>query len=446
MNGVFIYPFLSIAMTFWDKHAETLPRDKLEALQVKRLKDTVARCRKSIFYRNRLKDMDVSQFSKPEDVSRLPFTTKNDLRINYDFGLVTVPRDEIVRMHSSSGTTGKATVIFHSRADIETWADLVARCIVMTGANKADVFQNIISYGMFTGGLGLHYGAEKVGMLTIPSGVGNTKRQIQLMQDFNTSVFHATPSYILYVSEVMVQEGYDPKEFDLRIGFVGAEPHSEQTRQRIEDIYDINAFNSYGMSELNGPGVAFECEEKNGMHLWEDQYLLEIVDPNNGEVLGPGEEGELVITTLGREAMPILRYRTGDLARIVDDGEKCSCGRTHVRISRIKGRCDDMLIVRGVNLYPSQIEDVLMSFPEVATTYQIILEREGSLDSLTVRVELYPKMFDGDLRKLKELESDILKSIQDEIVVRPRIEFLEPGSLPRTEGKAVRVVDMRDEM
>ncbi|MBK5190614.1 MAG: phenylacetate--CoA ligase [Methanosarcinales archaeon] len=433
-------------MAFWDKHAETLPRDKLEELQVKRLKDTVARCRKSIFYRNRLKDVDESQFSKPEDVSRLPFTTKNNLRMNYDFGLVTVPRDEIVRMHSSSGTTGKATVIFHSRTDIETWADLVARCIVMTGAGKADVFQNIISYGMFTGGLGLHYGAEKVGMLTIPSGVGNTKRQIQLMQDFNTTVFHATPSYILYVSEVMVQEGFDPREFDLRIGFVGAEPHSEQTRQRIEDIYDIDAFNSYGMSELNGPGVAFECEEKNGMHLWEDQYLLEVVDPDNGEVLAPGEEGELVVTTLGREAMPLLRYRTGDLARIVDDGEKCSCGRTHVRISRIKGRCDDMLIVRGVNLYPSQIEDVLMSFPEVATTYQIILEREGSLDSLIVRVELYPKMFDGDLRKLRELESDIVKSIQDEIVVRPRIEFQEPGSLPRSEGKAVRVVDMRGEM
>jgi phenylacetate-CoA ligase len=433
-------------MAFWDENAETLPRSELDELQVKRLKDTVARCRKSIFYGNRLKDVDESRFRKPEDVALLPFTTKNDLRMNYDFGIVTVPRDEIVRMHSSSGTTGKATVIFHTRGDIETWSDLVARCIVMTGANKADVFQNIISYGMFTGGLGLHYGAEKVGMLTIPSGVGNTKRQIQLMKDFNTTVFHATPSYILYVSEVMVQKGYDPKEFDLRIGFVGAEPHSEQTRQRIEDIYDIDAFNSYGMSELNGPGVAFECEEKNGMHFWEDQYLLEVVDPRTGEKLAPGEEGELVVTTLGREAMPIIRYRTGDLARILDDGEKCACGRTHVRISRIKGRCDDMLIVRGVNLYPSQIEDVLMSFPEVATNYQILVEREGALDSLTVKVELYPKMFDGDLRKLKKLESDITKSIQEEIVVRPKVEFHEPGSLPRTEGKAVRVIDTRGGM
>ncbi len=430
-------------MPFWDKHIETLPRDELEALQVKRLKDTVARCRKSIFYRNRLKDVDESRFTTPEDVSLIPFTTKDDLRANYDFGLVTVPRAEIVRMHSSSGTTGKATVIFHTRKDIEIWADLVARCIVMTGAGKADVFQNIISYGMFTGGLGFHYGAEKVGMLTIPSGVGNTKRQIQLMKDFNTTVFHATPSYILYVSEVMVQEGFDPKEFDLRIGFVGAEPHSEQTRQRIEDTLDISAFNSYGMSELNGPGVAFECEEKAGMHLWEDSYLLEVVDPATGEKLSPGEEGELVITTLNREAMPILRYRTGDLARVIDDGEKCPCGRTHVRISRIKGRCDDMLIVKGVNFYPSQIEDVLMSFPEVATNYQVIVERVGSLDSLTVRVELHPKMFDGDLRKLRKLEADITKSIQDEIVVRPKIEFHEPGSLPRSEGKAVRVVDKR---
>jgi len=318
----------------------------------------------------------------------------------------------------------------------------------MTGANKADVFQNIISYGMFTGGLGLHYGAERVGMLTIPSGVGNTKRQIQLMHDFNTTVFHATPSYILYVSEVMVQQGFDPKEFDLRIGFVGAEPHSEQTRQRIEDILDINAFNSYGMSELNGPGVAFECEQKSGMHLWEDSYLLEVVNPDTCEVLAPGEEGELVVTTLNREAMPILRYRTGDLARIVDDGEECPCGRTHVRISRIKGRCDDMLIVKGVNLYPSQIEDVLMSFPEVATSYQIIVDRAGrkALDSLTVQVELYPKMFDGDLKKLRTLEADITGSVQDEIVVRPKIEFLEPGSLPRSEGKAVRVVDKRGEM
>ena len=430
-------------MPFWDKHIETLPRDELEDLQVKRLKDTVARCRKSIFYRKRLKDVDVSRFTTPEDVSLIPFTTKDDLRANYDFGLVTVPRAEIVRMHSSSGTTGKATVIFHTRKDIEVWADLVARCIVMTGAGKADVFQNIISYGMFTGGLGFHYGAEKVGMLTIPSGVGNTKRQIQLMKDFNTTVFHATPSYILYVSEVMVQEGFDPKEFDLRIGFVGAEPHSEQTRQRIEDTLDISAFNSYGMSELNGPGVAFECEEKAGMHLWEDSYLLEVVDPATGEKLSPGEEGELVITTLNREAMPILRYRTGDLARVIDDGEKCPCGRTHVRISRIKGRCDDMLIVKGVNFYPSQIEDVLMSFPEVATNYQVIVERVGSLDSLTVRVELHPKMFDGDLRKLRKLEADITKSIQDEIVVSPKVEFHEPGSLPRSEGKAVRVVDKR---
>jgi phenylacetate-CoA ligase len=433
-------------MAFWDKETETLPRADLEDLQVKRLRDTVARCRRSIFYRNRLKEIDESRFSKPEDVTTLPFTTKNDLRMNYNFGLVTVPKDEIIRMHSSSGTTGKATVIFHTRKDIETWSDLVARCIVMTGAGKGDVFQNIISYGMFTGGLGLHYGAEKVGMLTIPSGVGNTKRQIQLMRDFNTTVFHATPSYILYVSEVMVQEGFDPKEFDLRIGFVGAEPHSEKTRQRIEDTYDIDAFNSYGMSELNGPGVAFECEEKNGMHLWEDSYLLEVVDPQTGEELGPGEEGELVVTTLDREAMPLLRYRTGDLAKIIDDGDKCSCGRTHVRISRIKGRCDDMLIVRGVNLYPSQIEDVLMSFPEVAATYQIVLERERSLDSLIVKVELNPKLFDGDLRKLKNLEAALSKSIQDEIAVRPEVEFHEPGSLPRSEGKAVRVIDLRGEL
>ncbi|HDS45750.1 MAG TPA: phenylacetate--CoA ligase family protein [Methanomicrobia archaeon] len=432
-------------MAFWDERIETLPREELATVQLERLKNVIARARHSIFYRNRLAGIDESLFTKPEDVVQLPFTTKHDLRLNYDFGLVTVPQEEIVRLHSSSGTTGKATVIFHTRRDIENWANLVARCIVMAGADKRDIFQNIISYGMFTGGLGLHYGAEKVGMLVIPSGVGNTRRQIQLMKDFKTTVFHATPSYILYVSEVMEEEGDDPREFDLRIGFVGAEPHSEQTRQKIEDIYDISAFNSYGMSELNGPGVAFECAEKSGMHLWEDQYLLEVVNPRTGEALGPGEEGELVVTTLCREAMPIIRYRTGDLASIVDDGEPCACGRAHVRISRIKGRTDDMLIVRGVNLYPSQIEDVLMSFPEVATNYQLYLDRTGTLDELTVKVELYPKMFSGDLRKLRKLENDILKAIQDEIVVRPRVEFHEPGSLPRTEGKAVRVVDLRKE-
>jgi phenylacetate-CoA ligase len=431
-------------MAFWDRKIETLPRKELEELQLKRLRDTVARCRRSIFYKNRLKDVDENRFAKVEDISSIPFTTKNDLRTNYDYGLVTVPREDIIRLHASSGTTGKATVIFHSRHDIEAWTDLLARCIAMTGARKGDVFQNMISYGLFTGGLGFHYGAERVGMLVIPSGIGNTKRQIQLMKDFHTSVFHATPSYALHVSEEMTIEGFDPKEFDLRIGFVGAEPHSEQTRKKIENIYDMNIFNSYGMSELNGPGVAFECEEKNGMHFWEDNYILEVIDPKTGEQLGCGEEGELVVTTINRQAMPLLRYRTGDLAKIIDG--KCPCGRTHVKISRIKGRCDDMMIIRGVNVYPSQIEDILMAFPEVATNYQIHLEREGALDAFIVKVELYPKMFDGDLNKLKKLEDVIAKAIADVVVVRPKILFLEPGSLPRTKGKAIRVVDQRGEL
>ncbi len=431
-------------MAFWDKHVETLPRDKLEELQAKRLRDTVARAKKSVFYGPRLKGVEPTVFKKPADIGSIPFTTKNDLRANYDYGLVCVPKDEIIRLHASSGTTGKATVIFHNRHDIDTWTELLARCIVMAGAGKGDVFQNMISYGLFTGGLGFHYGAERVGMLVIPSGIGNTKRQIQLMKDFHTTVYHATPSYALHVSEEMARDGFDPKEFDLRIGFVGAEPHSEQTRKRIEDIYDMDVYNSYGMSELNGPGVAFECEEKCGMHLWEDNYILEVIDPKTCEPLSPGEEGELVVTTINREAMPILRYRTGDLAKTLEG--RCACGRTHVRISRIKGRCDDMMIIRGVNVYPSQIEDVLMSFPEVATTYQIHLLRDGSLDALIVKVELYPKMFDGDLAKLKKLEADIGKAISDEVVVKPRIEFLEPGTLPRAEGKAVRVVDKRCEM
>jgi len=292
--------------------------------------------------------------------------------------------------------------------------------------------------------LGFHYGAEKVGCMVIPSGIGNTKRQIQLMKDFHTTIYHATPSYALHVSEAMAAEGIDPKELDLRLGYVGAEPHSEQTRKKIEDAFDMDVYNSYGMSELNGPGVAFECEEKNGMHFWEDNYLLEVINPKTDEVLGPGEEGELVVTTLNRQAMPIIRYRTGDLAKILDG--KCACGRTHVRISRIKGRSDDMMIIRGINVYPSQIEDVLMAFPEVATNYQIHLERDGPLDVMRIKVELYPKTFVGDLQKLEKLEASIVKAIADEIVVKPKIEFLETGTIPRTEGKAIRVVDKRGDL
>jgi phenylacetate-CoA ligase len=431
-------------MAFWDEEIETMPRHKLEELQVKRLGDTVSRAKKSVFYSHKLKGFDEQSLHKVGDVSNLPFTTKNDLRANYDFGLVCVPKNHIIRLHSSSGTTGRATVIFHTREDIENWSGLIARCITMTGGKKGDVFQNMISYGLFTGGLGFHYGAEKVGCMVIPSGIGNTKRQIQLMKDFHTTIYHATPSYALHVSEAMASEGIDPKDLDLRIGYVGAEPHSEQTRKKIEDVYGMDVYNSYGMSELNGPGVAFECEEKNGMHFWEDNYILEVINPKTGEVLGPGEEGELVVTTLNRQAMPIIRYRTGDLAKVLDG--KCACGRTHVRISRIKGRSDDMMIVRGINVYPSQIEDVLMAFPEVATNYQIHLERDGPMDVMRIKVELYPKMFDGDLQKLKKLEACIVKAISDEVVVKPKIEFLESGTIPRTEGKAIRVVDKRGDL
>jgi phenylacetate-CoA ligase len=431
-------------MPFWDEPAECMPRAELDRLQAKRLRETLARCKRSPFYAKRLAGVDPADFKRPHDVRRLPFTTKNDLRVNWDFGLAACPKEDIVRLHASSGTTGRATVIFHSRHDIDSWANLVARCVSMTGCTRGDIFQNMISYGLFTGGLGLHYGAERVGMLVIPTAVGNTKRQIQFMRDFHTSVFHATPSYALHVAEEIEKEGVDPRSLGIKRAFVGAEPHSEATRGKIEDLWGLSAYNSYGMSELNGPGVAFECECKDGMHFWEDAYLLEVIDPKTCESLGPGEEGELVVTTLDRHAMPIIRYRTGDLARVLPG--RCACGRTHARISRIKGRADDMLIISGVNLYPSQVENVLMSFPQVATNYVIVLDRLESMDRLTVRVELYPKMFQGDLKALKRLEADIVKALQDEIVVRPRVEFLEPGTLPRTEGKAVRVIDGRGEI
>jgi len=289
-----------------------------------------------------------------EDLRRIPFTTKEDLRRGFPYGFLAVPKDEVVRLHASSGTTGTPTVVYHTRRDLEVWADLVARCLYMVGMRKEDVFQNMMSYGLFTGGLGLHYGAERIGALVIPSGAGNSRRQITLMRQFGTTAIHIIPSYALKLLETFQEMGLDPKEMKLRMAFVGAEPHTEEVRRRIEEAYGIDAFNSYGLSEMNGPGVAFECPYKEGMHVWEDSYILEVIDPETLEPVPDGEEGELVLTTLRREAMPLLRYRTGDLAFVYPD--PCPCGRTHRRISRIKGRTDDMFIIKGVNVFPMQVD------------------------------------------------------------------------------------------
>ncbi len=432
---------------YWDKAHETISRDALSLLQLKRLRETIRLALQTKFYKSRLKKAGIctpGDLRSLEDLRRIPFTTKDDLRECYPNGLLAVPLKDVVRIHTSSGTTGIPTVIHHTKSDIRQWTELVARSIVATGAGPADVFQNMMTYGMFTGGLGLHYGAELVGMTVIPMGGGNTKRQIQIMRDFHTTVLHVTPSYLLHIHSQFAEACGDQSQLSLRKAFLGAEPYSEDTRKKIESLFGIDAYNSYGLSEMNGPGVAFECIYKNGMHVWEDAYMLEIIDPKTEKLLPEEHLGEIVFTTLSRTATPLLRYRTRDLAFIYKG--RCPCKRTHRRISRITGRTDDMLIVNGVNIYPSQIESVIMRVPEVGTNYQIYLEKEGSLDKLIVKVEIYSKMFHGDLKELDLLRARIKENLKASIVINPIVELHEPGSLPISEGKAKRVVDMRKKL
>ncbi len=427
----------------WNRELETISRKDLEALQTKKLKTAMEAAAKTTYYSGVFREngIDPAKITTLDHLKDLPFATKNDLRLSYPDGMVAVPRSEIVRMHASSGTTGKSTVIFYTMNDINAWADLLARSMVATGTTRDDVFQNMMGYGLFTGGLGLHYGAERLGCMVIPSASGNSIRQIQLMQDFGTTVIHITPSYALHLVEEIRNRGIDPRGLKVKKAYLGAEPYSEATRDKIQDQWDMEAYNSYGLSELNGPGVAFDCAHRCGMHLWEDCYYMEVINPETGERLPEGEEGELVLTHLNREAMPMLRYRTRDLTRVIP--EPCKCGRTHRRIERIKGRTDDMFIIGGVNVFPSQIETVLMDVPEVGNNYQIVLEREGGLDRIHIKVELRSEMFQGDLRDLDRLKKRIVEQLRSLIVVTARIELLEPGSLPPSTGKAVRVVDNR---
>ncbi|MGQ9614820.1 MAG: phenylacetate--CoA ligase family protein [Spirochaetota bacterium] len=423
---------------FWDKTIETLERKRLNELQLERLNRTLERANQSRFYGGKLP----ARLKSLEEVKELPFTSKKDLRSGFPDGFLAVPKEEIVRLHASSGTTGQATVVYHTKKDIENWADVVARSMYMTGVRKGDVFQNMMGYGLFTGGLGLHYGSELLGSLTIPASSGNSKRQIRLMKDFKTTVIHTTPSYALHLYTIFEEEGIDPREdLNLRRAFLGAEPHSEETRRKIEELYGLDAFNSYGLSEMNGPGVAFECPLKNGMHLWEDHFLLEVIDPETCEVLEDGIEGELVLTTLLREGMPIIRYRTGDITMVYPD--ICPCGRTHRRISRIKGRSDDMLIIKGVNIYPMQIEKVLMDIPQVGNNYIIEIDSVDYLDTLKVKVEVRQEIFHGSIEELESLKMQIAEKLKDEILIHPQVVLVEPNSLPKSEGKAVRVIDMR---
>jgi len=430
---------------FWERQIETMPVKELRRLQLRRLKKTLRQAARSPAYSKIFKARRISleKIRSLDDLKYLPFTTKEDLRESFPYGFVTMPLEKIVRLHSSSGTTGRATAVFHSSKDLEGWANLVARCMYMAGVRKGDVFQNMVGYGLFTGGLGFQYGAERLGALTIPSGSGNSRRQIGLMKDFGTTVIHIIPSYALLLWKLFGEMGLDPKkDTKLRIALVGAEPHSEATRQRIEEMYGVDAFNSYGLSEMNGPGVAFECPEKAGMHFWEDDFLVEVIDPKTQKVLPDGEEGELVFTTLNREAMPLIRYRSKDLATIFP--ECCRCGRTHRRISRIKGRSDDMFILKGVNIFPLQIDTTLMNIPEVGTNYVVILERVNFEDRMIVQVEVRPEIFKGDLWQLENLQRKITDALRSELLVTPKVELVEPDSLPKSEGKAVRVIDRRE--
>jgi phenylacetate-CoA ligase len=433
-----------VTYQYWNQEMETLNRADLEAFQLKQLRSAVAHALRTPFYRERLSKAGIQSeedIKSLADLARIPFTTKGDLRLGFPYGFLSIPKDEVIRLHASSGTTGTPTTIYFNRPDIRRWTGFVARSIYATGCTKADVFQNMITYGLFTGGLGFHFGGEEVGMLVIPSGSGNTNRQFKLMQDFGTTVVHATPSFLLHVEAKMQEEGVRRERIKLTRAFAGAEPYSEDTRKRIEELLRIDVYNSYGLSEMNGPGVAFECQAKNGLHLWEDGYIGEIVNPDTLEPVPEGETGELVLTCLCREATPILRYRTRDLSGFYT--EPCPCGRTHRRLRRITGRTDDMLIINGVNLFPSQIEEVIMSMQEVGNNYLIVVEKEGVLDRLTVKTEVAQDSFRDDTRPLHALKERIRKTLQASIFINPRIELHERGSLPVSEGKATRVLDQR---
>jgi phenylacetate-CoA ligase len=434
-----------MATLYWEEEMETLPRTGLESIQLRRLKRLVARVYETVEpYRRK---MDAAGI-RPEDVQtladlrRLPFTYKDDLRDNYPFGLFTVPLEDVVRVHASSGTTGKPTVVGYTKKDIDTWAGLMARALTCAGAHKGDMVHNAYGYGLFTGGLGAHYGAECLGATVIPVSGGNTKRQITIMQDFGSTVLLSTPSYALNLAEAMDAMGVDPASLSLRVGIFGAEPWSENMREEVEKKLNIKAVDIYGLSEVIGPGVAMEClQTRGGMHVFEDHFLPEIIDPDTGEVLPPGEKGELVFTTLTKEAFPVIRYRTKDISRLFY--EPCSCGRTLVRMEKVTGRTDDMLIIRGVNVFPSQIEHVLVGIEGVEPHYQIVVEREGNLDTMQVRVEVSDDIFSDEVRVLENLAKRIQAEIKDLLGVTCSVKLVEPKTIQRSEGKAQRVIDNR---
>jgi phenylacetate-CoA ligase len=430
----------------WNEEYETLSREKLEALQLRRLQDLVER----VYFRVKpYRDMMDEAGVKPEDVktladiNKLPFTTKDFLRDNYPFGLFTLPLDQVVRVHASSGTTGKPTVVGYTKRDIETWAEVMARSLVCGGVHRGDVVHNAYGYGLFTGGLGAHYGAENLGATVIPISGGQTKRQILIMQDFGSTVLLSTPSYALNMADTMADMGVDAASLKLRVGIFGAEPWSENMREEVEKKLGLKAIDIYGLSEIIGPGVSMECiEAQHGMHIFEDHFLPEIIDPDTGEVLPMGEAGELVFTTLTKEAFPIIRYRTKDITRLIK--EPCICGRSFVRMEKISGRTDDMLIIRGVNVFPTQVEHVLVGIEGVEPHYQIIVNREGSLDTMEVQVEVIDEIFSDEIKNLENLSKRIQAEIKDLIGSSCKVTLVEPKTIQRSEGKAKRVIDNRN--
>lgn len=429
---------------YWNQHYECMPREQLEEVQLKRLKKLVERVFYNVpFYRGKFQEigLEPSDIKTLNDLKRLPFTTKQDLRDNYPFGMFATPMSDIVRVHASSGTTGKPTVVGYTRADLNTWAEIVARALTCGGTTKESVIQIAYGYGLFTGGFGFHYGAERIGASVIPISGGNTQRQLMIMKDFGTTVLACTPSYAVYLAETLEKMGEDRSKFKLQYGIFGAEPWSEKMRQELEKRLQIKAVDIYGLSEVIGPGVAIECEERTGLHIFEDHFIPEIIDPVTGESLPLGEKGELVFTTLTKEGFPVLRYRTKDISMLTN--EPCACGRTHVRMHKVMGRTDDMLVIRGVNVFPSQIESVILEIGGTEPNYLLIVDRVGSLDELEVQIEVSADMFSDKVRGLEGLERKIKHNIESLLGISAKIKLVEPESLPRSEGKAQRVIDRR---
>jgi len=433
------------AMGIWNPEYECMDREQLEKLQGERLRSTVRRVYENVpHYRQKMIERGVKpdDIKSVKDIQKLPFTYKQDLRDTYPYGLFAVPMDEVVRIHASTGTTGKRTVVGYTANDIDIWAELMARYLTAAGTDKSSFVHVAYGYGLFTGGLGVHYGAEKIGATVIPVSGGNTKRQIEIMKDFGSTILTCTPSYALYLAETMIEMGIDPKkDLSLKAGVFGAEPWTEEMRREIESQMGILAIDIYGLSEIIGPGVSIECEYQNGLHIQEDHFIAEIIDPETEEALPLGSEGELVFTCITKEALPLIRYRTRDICRLYTD--QCKCGRTQLRMSKVTGRTDDMLIIRGVNVYPSQIESVLLELGLTAPHYQLVVDRVGTLDSLEVQVEMIPEMFSDQVRQIEKVEQKIRGNIESALGLTCKVRLVEPKSIQRSEGKAKRVIDNR---